>query len=329
LLLYNKHISIANELLDSDFIIIDGHISGTNTINNFNKIKNKYLHFKHKTIICIYAPIDETISRSQYNYTDDKYSDLFCDNFIYFTILNVQSKPNIIFIPLGTIPSEMTNGQFIKDIDIADNIETHTKIYFKGSPTHIIRNIVYNCLSHKNDCNIVLNLNNQYFWNKLQSHNDQNHYQKHIQNCAKHHITLLIRGDREFCYSFCDYLFCGNVICFINANSYKYIGLEKFNLDKIFLFFENDDMNHVYNELKNILYETDKIYIYRNIVKNFYNKYIAIDFAFKKQYQYHGGCNGFVHFIVYKLQQILNNNYVLNDNKILDPHALSILNIYN
>jgi hypothetical protein len=63
----------------------------------------------------------------------------------------------------------------------------------------------------------------------------------------------------------------------------------------------------------------------RKKVKDFYESYIMVDKAFNTKYAYHGGYNGFTHFIVYKMYKLLNNNYVLDDNKILDPGALNVL----
>lgn len=329
LLLYDKYISISNEISDSDFIIIDSHISGPNKIQTFNKFKNKYLRFKKKTIICIYAHIDENISRTQYYNTDDRYNELFDDNFIYFTILNVQYRQNIIFIPLGSIPPDMINQRHLSTIQIdKNNYSIHNPtIYFKGSPTHKIRDIVCEYLKDKNGCNIVLNESINYFWNKIQGQTELNHYQKHLQHCYNSGISLLIRGDREYCYVFSDYLYCENIICFMNANLYKTIGFEKFGLDNVFLFFDINEtqLNEVYERLKNILNDREKMDNNRKKVKDFYESYIMVDKAFKSEYAYHGGYNGFTHFIVYKMYKLLNNNYLLDDNKILDPDALNVI----
>jgi hypothetical protein len=328
LLLYNKYVSIANDIADADFIMIDSHISNVDKIHQFNKFKNKYLRFKRKIIICIYAPIDEKISRTQHYDTDDRYNDLFDDNFIYFTILNIKLRPNIIFIPLGSIPPEMINQNYLSDmkIDKNNNQKISSKLYFRGSPTHKIRNIVCEYLKDKNKCNIILNKSINYFWDKTQ--NNSNNYQEHLQDCYDNGMSLLIRGDREFCYVFCDYLYCENVICFINANSYKTIGLEKFGLDDVFLFFDIDEkpLDDVYKQIINILNDDNKMFENRKKVKEFYESFIMIDRAFKSQYAYHGGYNGFTHFIVYKMYKLLHNNYVLDDNKILDKDVLSIFN---
>jgi len=326
LLLYDKHISIANDIIDSDFIIIDCHLSNKENIGNFKKIKNKFLKFKNKTIFFIYAPIEET-SRTTYYNTDSIYDELFDDNYIYFTILNVHSRENIIYVPLGPVPPNMINGNYLANIELFKTIAYNNKIYFRGSPTHIVRNIVCEYFKKRENCNIKLHENINYFWNGIQSANDTNHYYDHISNCINSDINLLIRGDRDFCYVFCDYLYCGNIICFVNADLYKYVGLEKFGLDKIFYFFDinNTSLESIYNTLSNVLKNKDKIIEDKIKIKHFYDTFIKVDKAYSIKYSYSGGYNGFTHFIIYKMYEIINNDYKLNDNKILNPNAINIV----
>jgi hypothetical protein len=158
---------------------------------------------------------------------------------------------------------------------------------------------------------------------------DENQYKQHIDNCISSGICILLRGNREFCYIFCDYLHSGNIICFINASLYKHIGLEKFGFDDIFYFFDINEhsLEFIHDTMINALNDKDNIIRCKNKIKKFYESFIKIDKAYSKKYSYHGGYNRFTHFIIYKLYDILNNNYNLVDNKILRPEANKI--VYN
>jgi hypothetical protein len=327
LLLYDKYVSTTNNIDESDFIIIDGYIRSIDYIDKFNHFKSAYLKHKIKTVIFIMTNIIEEESRILYYNTDLKYNTIFDDNYIYFTALNVPSKENIIFLPFGPIPPEMINNDYLANIDLLQNVNFYDKIYFKGSPTHAIRNIACDYFKTKEKCDITLQNSISYFWNKIQSQEYQNHYQQHITNCMHSDINLLIRGDREICYIFCDYLYCGNIICFINANMYKCIGLEKFGLDNIFYFFDINEtpLECIYDTLINCLQNKETVCNNKIKIREFYNSFIKVDKAYSKKYSYHGGYQGFTHFIVYKLYNILKNNYTLINNKILDPDATKVV----
>jgi hypothetical protein len=328
LALYDKYIYFVDDIISSDFILIT--LRANSSISEINKCKNDYILYKLKVIFYIYALQINDRSRENYYNTDSQYDDIFDDEYIFFTSMNVTPRKNIIFVPLPPMPSDFLNGSHIAKLKVYDEkkIKYTQQIYFSGSPTHQIRTTVCDFFKNKQNCKIKLNDNISFFWEKKIT-ND--YYAKHILNCLNSDITLLIRGDREFCYVFCDYLYSGNIICFINANSYINLGFEKigFDVNKMFLFYDinNISIDQIYEELVLLLTDKNKILEMKKTIKKFYDDFIYVDRAFSsydtKSVLY--AHIGFTHFYIAKLIEIYHNNYILKDNKFFSHYVMDII----
>ena len=67
----------------------------------------------------------------------------------------------------------------------------------------------------------------------------------------------------------------------------------------------------------------------KNTIQSFYNTHTKSDLAYIKNLSFHRSTQGFTHHIIHKLFLLKNNDYLLKDNKLLDPDSVNILYNYN
>jgi hypothetical protein len=341
-------VEITDSLEDCDFILISLQINVDkledikNIIENLIKIYDKYFY---KIIAFLDANYK---SRSIKNnprkgYEVDKNIKQYLNkNIKYFTCLDMFDD-NLVFIPGCPTPRNYIKQPAGYYKDYFDNTNNYyNKIFFRGQLSHDDRNKVINKLQSYNDSRLDIKLIDISIYNDKVILPD-NHYKNYIEQLKQSDIALFLRGDRDMCYNFWDYLRCNVIPCFYGNVSYKNLGFEKigYKFEDLFIYIEHDELDVMYEKLNNILNNKDLILRMKSQLNDFYNKHIVPCPLYKNSTEQPRPlqrpkmldcfCEGFVnitchsHFFIRKLLEIKNNNYRLINNKYFSSEVNGLL----
>jgi len=323
------YVEITDSLEDCDFILIDLFLNVDKLedipglIEDSIKLYDRYLY---KIIAFLRAPwkVRCISSEPREDYEVDRHIKEYLNKKIkYFTCLDMFGD-NIVFFPACPTPKDIIRqptGYYKVYFD--NKSKYHNKIFFRGSLTHNDRNVVLNKLRSYNDNRFDVKLIDAKIYNEKQI--PDKHYEMYIEQLKQSDIALFIRGDRDMCFNFWDYLRCNVIPCFYGNFSYKNLGFEKigYKFEDLFIYIERDEIDVMHEKLINILNDKDLILRMKSQLNDFYNKYIVSCPLYKNEFDNDITCHS--PFFLGKLLEIKNNNYELVDNKYFSSAVNDLL----
>ena len=262
---------------------------------------------------------------------------------ITFCTYDVHPQKNMIRFPLNHMP----HYRISQDKDYFKNLckESEMNLFFnrcfwRGAPSHRIRNTVIPFLNKKNDSRLDLK-----FWKpKTGITYNNNHpapkaweYSSYFNELRKSDVALCIRGDCEWVFSFFDIVRAGAIPVCINTG-YSHLGWEKIGINwrDLFLNYDisstNDTVEDIYNGINNLLNDKDRCLMMkknlRDFYKNIYLKDRGLDlYLLLRDHptnpKFIALC-GWGDFFAGKIIEIIENNFVLKDNNFFSKNALEI-----
>jgi hypothetical protein len=324
------YVKITDSLEDCDFILINIHIDVKkledipSQIGDSIKLYDKYLY---KIIAFLSAAWEarRINSEPRKDYEVDRHIKEHLNKKIkYFTCLDMFGD-NIVFFPASPTPKDNIKQPSGYYKVYFDNKENHyNKIFFRGQLSHDDRNKVLNKLQSYNDNRFDLKSIDISIYRQGQAIPDK-HYETYIEQLKQSDIALFIRGDRDMCFNFWDYLRCNVIPCFYGNFSYKNLGFEKigYKFEDLFIYIERDEIDVMHEKLINILNDKDRILRMKSQLNDFYNKYIVSCPLYKNEFDNDITCHS--PFFLGKLLEIKNNNYELIDNKYFSSAVNDLL----
>lgn len=323
------YVENTDSLEDCDFILmfLDINLNKlediTNLANDSIQLYNKYLY---KLIVFVNSCWDlrciNSNPRKDYE-VDRNIKQYLNKNITYFTCLNMFGD-NIVFFPAAPTPKNLIKQEkgYYK-VYFENTKNYYNKIFFRGQSTHDDRNKVINKLQSHNDDRFDVKLINTCIYNDKII--PEKHYEMYIEQLKQSDIALFIRGDRDMCFNFWDYLRCNVIPCFYGNVSYKNLGFEKigYKFEDLFIYIERDEIDIMHEKLINILNDKDLILRMKSKLHDFYNKYIVSCPLYKNTIDVDITCHS--HFLIGKLIEIKNNNYMLIDNKYFSSEVNNLL----
>jgi hypothetical protein len=322
-------VEITDSLEDCDFILIGLQLNVSkledipSIIEESIKLYDKYFY---KLVAFLNAGWETRVINSDLrkDYEVDKnIKEYLNKNITYFTCLDMFGD-NIVFIPACPTPKNVIkqeSGYYKTYIENTNNY--YNRVYFRGQLTHNDRSKVINTLQSYNDSRFDTKIINIDIYGGKPI--PDNHYEMYIEELKQSDIALFIRGDRDMCYNFWDYLRCNVIPCFYGNFSYKNLGFEKigYKFEDLFIYIERDEIEVMHEKLSNILNDKDLILRMKSQLHNFYNKYIVSCPLYKNVIDNDITCHS--PFFIAKLHEIKNNNYKLVDNKYFSSEVTKLL----
>jgi hypothetical protein len=323
------YVEITDSLEDCDFILIDLNINVNkledipSLVEDSIKLYDKYFY---KVVVILNATWAARCIKSnpRRDYEVDRNIKKYLNkNITYFTCLDMVGD-NIVFLPACPTPKDIIKqptGYYKVYFNNKNNY--YNKIFFRGSLTHNDRNVVLNKLQSYNDNRFDVKSIDVKIYRENQI--PDKHYEMYIEQLKRSDIALFIRGDREMCYNFWDYLRCNVIPCFYGNFHYKNLGFEKigYKFEDLFIYIERDEIDVMHEKLSNILNDRDLILRMKSQLNDFYNKYIVSCPLYKNEFDNLMTCHS--HFSIGKLLEIKNNNYKLIDNKYFSSAVNDLL----
>jgi hypothetical protein len=322
-------VEITDSLEDCDFILIGLQINVSkledipSLIEDSIKLYEKYYY----KIVAILNAVWETRIINSYprkDYEVDKnIKEYLHKNITYFTCLDMFGD-NIVFFPASPTPKDIIKqpaGYYKVYFDNKSNY--YNKVYFRGQLSHTDRNKVISKLQSYNDNRFDVKSIDVRIYGKEPI--PDKHYKMYIEELKKSDIALFIRGDRDMCYNFWDYLRCNVIPCFYGNSSYKNLGFEKigYKFEDLFIYIERDEIEVMHGKLSNILNDKDLILRMKSKLNDFYNKHIVSCPLYKNAIDNDVTCHS--PFLIAKLHEIKNNNYKLVDNRYFSSEVDNLL----
>ena len=253
----------------------------------------------HKTIVFLQARIQERPLMKSGFYVDEpqlqgiyNVKKILDECLLVFTNLDFNPKEsNYCFIPFSF--------NYYKNISQEKNywqkglMQEHktNRVYWSGSVwTHSSRNITKQLMDYEDSRYVLKEWKPKtssgeearvYGLNKP----DPSEYQRYISNLSASQITLVIRGDRPWLFSFLDVLRAGTIPVFIDT-LYPELGWE--NLDILFsdigLQFNSaiDSVECIKSQIDELLDDNTRMNHMKGKINHFYSKHIKNDILYKK-----------------------------------------------
>ncbi len=303
------------------------------SFEKYNPITQPNLKPTRKTIYLL--SIDTNIDHRKNIRTSDLVDQHYLNNvnfhgIIFNTHLDLMGE-NIISKLLPHMPcnSISKNKDYFKDT-INEEFKFYNKCFWRGGRTHITRKQVIDFLNSKNDSRFDLSL-----WRPITGHiykpdgprPEGWEYDEYFKNMSMSDIGLCIRGDRPWMYSFFDVIRAGAIPVCINTQ-YHNLGWEHidYNTNNLFLSYDltkGDTLEDVYNGIDNLLKNKEKCLEMKKKLRKFYKEIYLTDrtHSFEKIPK---AFVGFGDFFTAKIIEIIENDFVLKDNKFFSKNALEI-----
>jgi hypothetical protein len=221
------------------------------------------------------------------------------------------------------------NKDYFKEIG-NEEFKFYNKCFWRGGNTHITRTKVIDFLNSKDDSRFDISLwkpTTGYTYKHNEPRPEEWEYDEYFKNMSISDIGLCIRGDRPWMYSFFDVVRAAAIPLCINTQ-YPNLGWEHigYNTSDLFLSYDltkGDTLEDVYNGIDNLLKNEEKCLEMKKNLRKFYKEIYLTDrtHSFEqtpKQFL------GYGDFFIAKVIEIIENNFVLKDNKFFSKNALEI-----
>jgi hypothetical protein len=256
------------------------------------------------------------------------------DGIIFNTHLDLRGE-NIISKVLPHMPCDKIskNKDYFKETS-NEEFKFYNKCFWRGGNTHITRTKVIDFLNSKNDTRLDLSLwrptTGRIYGQRSSKRPNEWEYDEYFKNMSMSDIGLCIRGDRPSMYSFFDVVRAGAIPVCINTQ-YPNLGWEHigYNTNDLFLSYDltkGDTLEDVYNGIDNLLKNKEKCLEMKKNLLKFYKEIYLTDrsHAYEKTPP---SFIGFADFFAAKFIEIIENNFVLKDNKFFCDKVFEIKNL--
>ena len=289
------------------------------TYNHLYKIKPQD---RKRTVVILNAPAEQRPLMRCGRFVDDpqllsirKIKKILDECKLVFTTLDI--NPNLhkyCLVPLSFNDHSNISQKQEYWLESPDEFQKVNCVFWSGSTwTHKSREII-NQLIEMNDPRFELNA-----WKPKTSSGekasvygsgnnkpDPNEYINYINKLNNSSLTLVIRGDKPWVFSFLDTLRTNTVPIFIDAG-YPELGWENINYDPSNLFLSFDTSSTSTKSIKEgidkLLNDRKKIDLMRNSVSDFYDTFIKNDLLYKRKI-YDRMFSGWMNFYAAKLIQV-------------------------
>ncbi|MEN9445615.1 MAG: Exostosin family [Bacteroidota bacterium] len=302
---------------------------------NYNPILQKNLKPSPKTIY--FFQYDKKSCPRQGIRTSDVVDQHYLQNVTFDGIIFAKTLdifgPNIInnLIPHTPHLSISKNKDYFKEIN-NEEYKFYNKCFWRGGYTHVTRRKVLNFLNKKNDARFDVSHwtpKTGKIYDAESKSPDEWEYDEYFKNLSTSDIGLCIRGDRPWIFSFFDVIRSGAIPVCVNTQ-YHNLGWENigYDINNLFLSYDltkGDTLEDMYNGIDNLLKNKNKCLEMKKNLRKFYKEIYLTDrthtFDNVKRY-----LTGFGDFFVAKVIEIIENNFVLKDNKFFCNKVFQIKN---